>query len=581
MSPREFRRHSLGPELIVAIDIGTTFTASSYSLRDAQGTYPRFQEINRWSGQANGDAKVPSVLYYNGTEPKLFGAETEDLELLIEAEEAGWQKAEWWKLSLRPDHLLLPAGFRPAPLPTGLSVDNIYRDFFAFIKQTLRAFIKKAHGLSDEVFDNLEASMNIILTTPNGWEGYHHHRIRMAALSAGLVPQDEGHRIRFAALHYAIENNFLNFEREDNVLVCDAGGGTTDIGIYKISSLRPLILDEICSPECYVTGGTFVNEAAKLFIEAQIQGTAWNRPECITTALREFEKFAKRRFTGAQPSSYVTLDASTESATNRGIVRGRLNIPRVKMCSFFDPLINIVIDGLEECRISLRSLRLDRIVLVGGFAESEYVYSKIFDWASTLGVLLGKPDAALAKAIPHGALHWHIRAAVRGRIAKYHYGAETDVAFCSGDPDMHGRERFTNLLGERRVRGAWQPIIGKGSRIRQNEDIKSSFYREFGELDETTTEIEIYAYRFRVPPKFFKSKGGNLKDGFIYLGTVKADLTKCFNAATFEVSPIGKMFKRLTYEVCISFEEIELKARLRWKEENKYVSGPAVISYDV
>lgn len=43
---------------------------------------------------------------------------------------------------------------------------------------------------------------------------------------------------------------------------------------------------------------------------------------------------------------------------------------------------------------------------------------------------------------------------------------------------------------------------------------------------------------------------GGLVEGFIHLGTLKADLTRCYNAAKSRVSPTGKRYKSL--EVSLS-----------------------------
>lgn len=104
---------------------------------------------------------------------------------------------------------------------------------------------------------------------------------------------------------------------------------------------------------------------------------------------------------------------------------------------------------------------MKHIVIVGGFAESDYVFSKLTQWATKQQISIGKPDGVASKAIAHGALSWHLRSAVRVRIAKYHYGAETDLLYDRDDFEMKGRGRFQNILGETRVRGAWHSVVQK------------------------------------------------------------------------------------------------------------------------
>ena len=54
----------------------------------------------------------------------------------------------------------------------------------------------KYHGIDELAMNELEFASHVILTTPNGWEGRHQHRMRLAALEAGLVGQGPG-SIRF------------------------------------------------------------------------------------------------------------------------------------------------------------------------------------------------------------------------------------------------------------------------------------------------------------------------------------------------------------------------------------------------
>jgi hypothetical protein len=102
-----------------------------------------------------------------------------------------------------------------------------------------------------------------------------------------------------------------------------------------------------------------------------------------------------------------------------------------------------------------------QIILVGGFAESEYVFNKLKAWADDVKIPIAKPDGVLSKAIAHGGLSWQIHSAVQSRIAKLHYGAETNYEFSAHNPDMVGREKRKNIRGQWRVRHGWQSIVHK------------------------------------------------------------------------------------------------------------------------
>jgi hypothetical protein len=100
-------------------------------------------------------------------------------------------------------------------------------------------------------------------------------------------------------------------------------------------------------------------------------------------------------------------------------------------------------------------------LLVGGFAESPYVRTRIGAWCRDNNVSVKKPDGPLSKAIAHGALSWHLHSGVRTRIARFHYGAEVHILYDPNDLDMIGREKYIDPRGNWRVRGAWQQIVRK------------------------------------------------------------------------------------------------------------------------
>ena len=151
------------------------------------------------------------------------------------------------------------------------------------------------------------------------------------------------------------------------------------------------------------------------------------------------------------------------------------------MASFFDPCIDIVLEGLrkptdnpsldvnvglfrhqkQKRDFDLIDSKTQKVVLVGGFAESPYVHSRIEAWCRANNISVKKPDGPLSKAIAHGALGWHLHSGLRTKIARLHYGAEVQILYDPNDPDMAGREKYMDPKGDWRVRGAWQEIVRK------------------------------------------------------------------------------------------------------------------------
>ncbi|KAE9397395.1 hypothetical protein BT96DRAFT_921574 [Gymnopus androsaceus JB14] len=114
-------------KLVLAIDIGTTYSGISFSVLDP-GVVPEIKGVTRFPAQPPGGAsKIPSVLYYDAAGvARAVGAETLLPSVLDKAEDELWFKVEWFKLHLRPKsdtshHITkqIPASHRINPWSNG------------------------------------------------------------------------------------------------------------------------------------------------------------------------------------------------------------------------------------------------------------------------------------------------------------------------------------------------------------------------------------------------------------------------------------------------------------------------------
>jgi hypothetical protein len=102
-----------------------------------------------------------------------------------------------WKLHLRPDYLPKIDGIEIEipELPPSRTVDDIFADFLEYVKGQLHVHVTSSHGNGESLWNSLYRNMDVVLTTPNGWEGRHQHRMRQAAMAAGLV--NRGTQVKF------------------------------------------------------------------------------------------------------------------------------------------------------------------------------------------------------------------------------------------------------------------------------------------------------------------------------------------------------------------------------------------------
>ncbi|KAJ6558127.1 hypothetical protein B0H19DRAFT_129158 [Mycena capillaripes] len=577
-------------KLIISIDVGTTFTATSFCLLQP-GNVPKFEEILRWPKQATPDAKVPSVLYYDGQgNAKAFGAETEDEDTIIEAEENGWVKVEWWKLLLRPAHLPIIRDLVLPPLPRNVTVDKIFADHLRYIKDQVKAYITSTYGSGGNIWDVLSPTMYVILTTPNGWEGSQQSRMRQAAIDAGLVDNAGGRRVRFvteaeAAVLYAADSGSVGDWLVDggHLILCDCGGGTVDITGYKINAVKPALkLEESAASRCYLAGAVFVTQAAKAFFKNRLRGTEWQDEERLQRIVYHFDRNAKKKFAEGDTVCYVQVDGH-RTIPNLGITRGRLKITGEEMESFFAEPLQQIKEGLEIAFENGRKLA-DKVILVGGLASSPYVYSKLVAWGKEFGISVSRPDGPTVKAVANGALAWHLDSSVGARIAKCHYGISIIVPFEATNPEHceKGRHKAEAIDGIMYIHGTWSGIVKKNDKIEASKEFSKNFCLNLkADTADFEYEVTVYAYRRLTPPTFLHFPGRTtLVPGYDAICTVKGDLKSCYRATPTRTSRSGAKYKAVAFEVCLGLGDTEITARLRWKEKGSEVYGPATVVYE-
>ncbi|KIJ11254.1 hypothetical protein PAXINDRAFT_84746, partial [Paxillus involutus ATCC 200175] len=87
----------LSRKLVLAFDVGTTYSGVSYSILDP-GEVPKILGVSRYPAQEHvgGDSKIPSILYYDRQGAvRAIGAETSQPHIIEQAEEENWVKLEW------------------------------------------------------------------------------------------------------------------------------------------------------------------------------------------------------------------------------------------------------------------------------------------------------------------------------------------------------------------------------------------------------------------------------------------------------------------------------------------------------
>jgi hypothetical protein len=89
-------------------------------------------------------------------------------------------------------------GLDLTPIPSGLTADDVFAHFLGYVKRQVHDYIDTRYAEGAQIWSSLSLNMDVVLTTPNGWELAQQQRMRAAAETAGLVSgEGSGKRVRF------------------------------------------------------------------------------------------------------------------------------------------------------------------------------------------------------------------------------------------------------------------------------------------------------------------------------------------------------------------------------------------------
>ncbi|KAF8638101.1 hypothetical protein AX17_002441 [Amanita inopinata Kibby_2008] len=595
MSTRQRQPYSgFQRRIVIAFDVGTTFSGVSYTILEP-GQPPQIQGVTQFPGQQKigGDSKIPSIVCYDRDGNVVaVGSET-DLDTNPELEEIdGLVRAEWFKLHLRPPHLASEQGFdirKLPPLPRNKTAIDVFGDLLSYLYRSTKQYIRERQG--NDLWTSVEKNVDFVLSHPNGWEGKQQSEMRRAAAVAGLVSSESEalQRISFvtegeASLHFCLSKSpaALDNHAGNGVLVVDCGGGTVDISAYTRFSGKQF--KEIAAPECLLQGSVFVTRRAHGFLTEKLRRSKFGGAEEIETMTKFFDKTTKPSFKGSSKPYFIRFGRGNDNDPEVDIRSGSIKLVGTQVAAFFEPAIQSIIKVIED-QIRVSSIPIKAIFLVGGFATSDYLYSKLDEHFKARGVDILRPDAYLNKAVAEGAVSFHIDHFVSTRVSKFTYGTEVSIIYNSNYQEHSARKpsSYIALNGQREIPGAFSVILTKDIAVSEEKEFRKGYYqlcsaRNFNSLQRYSAEIKCYRGRSAKAPEWLDSAPNLFPDLCVVtadMSGVKKSLQPHYNQSA------QTTYYRVEFEIVLLFGLTELKAQIAWKENGVERRGPASIVYDV
>ncbi|KAF5372764.1 hypothetical protein D9615_010105 [Tricholomella constricta] len=563
--------------LVIAIDVGTTFSGVSYAILEP-GEIPKIHGVTRFPGQEHvaGNSKIPSIIYYDKHGKMMAaGAEAETTSVLAQAEDEGWIKTELFKLRLRPRTMQLNMnGMRLGPLPRRKTAVHVFGDFLAYLYRCTRNFITDTHGNGAALWNAVEHNIQFVLSHPNGWEGAQQTKMRRSAVYGGLIPDtNEGKaRIRFvtegeASLHACVLNGLaadvLSNPSKHGFLIADAGGGTLDISAYAIRGTAPLVMEEIAPPDCIFAGSVFVSRRAREFLEEKLKNSKYGTPAALDHITQRFDETTKRLFRDRKDLQFIPFGSPLDKDLTVGIRGGQLKLTGNEVANLFEPSVDAA-----------------SVFLVGGYAASPWLFNQLQERLAPYSITVSRPDTQTSKAVADGAIGFYCDHHVSARMSKFMYGVEFLRELDPMNPDHVARkERLCELpSGPKLLPDAFDCILNRGVKVKESTVFTRKYCTELTSLSMLSVfEVEIWCYRGgNIVPKWIDRQA----DDFSTLCVVRADLSPLSGSAESKAGRNGKTYWTIVFSVEIHFGLTEFRARIKWVDDGKTKYGPASIVYN-
>ncbi|KDQ17031.1 hypothetical protein BOTBODRAFT_53653 [Botryobasidium botryosum FD-172 SS1] len=474
MHPIDDTPWNQGPKIIVAFDIGNTQATVSFAhLRP--GSPPCIHTVCQWPGQQNqgGEAKVPTLTWYDSAgQARAFGAEARTFSVLDQAEDCGWCLAKNFKQHLYPRAMRGQHIVELDPLPTQVSMEQIYADFMSYLFRHTRAFFCERIIDGERSWQSLQDTIDFAITYPSQWGIVEQGLLRYAMVKAGIVPslRASQERVHFvsealAAAHLCLvhANPVKDLKVSDKIIICDAGESSANTTLYSVDETEPLIcLREACTPSRKVTGELFVKRNAQVFFTKLFTDAGLDEESIagyVDDALESFACEAMRSFEHDSEDKRISVGGRRFTNAQLNVRRGSLILKGTQIQKFFEPCVTEVVESVVS---QLEGHMVQHVFLIGKFGESSYLRQRLNEEINRKGLKVTTISDSPSKRIVDGAVIWLVRHVAATRTTRFAFGVETRIDVEPIEIPKIGRKVVPSPSGPK-YEGGWAEIISKVS----------------------------------------------------------------------------------------------------------------------
>lgn len=517
--------------VVAAVDFGTHGTGFAWAIKDAPT--PEIFYYDEWDLQpAHYPKNLTALLIDKQGSVTEWGYAARARDALTSSQEGGYSFHVRFKMGLKPDNPEYDHnGSDPHDVADSLRLTTLY------LQQIYRVALE--HIVSRAIVRAEQISWG--LTIPAIWSNRERQLMRTAAERAGFPAGD---RLKLtiepeaAALHCWDDPAFTGIATPGSrFVVVDAGSGTVDITSYQVvgTPQRPR-LAELGRPSGGKLGAGRVDGHFLRKIVAQRLGSEplyklTDNGSSKIKLMDEWER-AKRAFDPNRQSPLnVTLppmilrmlyttheEARARLAGAQNGIDEAIVLQPAETRALFDLVIDEMLALVDQHLRDINASRSERILLVGGFVESQYLQVRFKErFRSRVAEVLIAPRPAYAVLL--GAVKWGLRPdTLVSRIMTHTYGVDVRMPFEQGidTPDRYHIDGY----GEAWCRDRFSIFVRSGQSVEVGTPVSQRFYPT--DPQDTSVRLDVYAMD-DASPRYVNSPGSEK------IGTLNVDVSSTVN----------------------------------------------------
>jgi hypothetical protein len=468
--------------------------------------------IQKWPGrfQAN-ENKVPTVVVYpaGNREPSSWGFLSETI---AETTADDKEYKEWFKTCLDPEKLRLKQQEDPDGAPGSLQeVERWYGDYLRKMYEYLS--FKLGGELSGVRWE--DARVEFIFSVPTTWAPVPTvENFKRIVKDAGFGSRP-GHSLTIglteaeaAAVHVSIEAPGI-FRENDVLLVCDAGGGTTDLSVLRVTNTvnQAINLQQLDVVFGETIGSAAIDYEFEQLVTQRLALAHTTNPLPIDPGDAAWEMMKSRDFQAVKceygapddtPLFSIGIPRVPQSYNNSDpevrIRNGEMTFERGDLQRLFDKqiakLFRLIDSQLQSLFQKQSNAQVSHLVLSGGLGNSVYVQSQLrkhyaettIPNAHSISVRIAPdPQLAVCKGLVSDRVRKLLtsRSVLGWRCCRASYGTLCKIAYDKKNPDHEGKELVRDPMnGKMYIVQSIAWFVRKGEPVSVDQPIVHTFVKK-------------------------------------------------------------------------------------------------------